>query len=758
MMRRAGATLALVLGLTTATVDTAASDTLRIPLPFERTDLSGGFSATRARVHLPPGLAVRRARLVVGYANTLAGDPRFSTLEVIADGRPLVRLPLVGAQEPIEAEIDVPSRLISTGQVELQIVARQRHRAACSRESHEQLWARLDPEPSALELEVDVEGSTRSLAGLEALLANSLIDRRTLQIATRRPVDDVEVLAWGGLASEAIALRRPARQLPIRHVRFPASERDDAAAITRDDPVLFIGTFDELAGLLPANLPAGANQGLIALLERDGPPGTFALAVTGRDPAAVRAALGALGAPRAWPDGSLAAVPRLPPADVPPASRHQPVTPGETALRELGYTSRDLPLGFTGTLEVPFVMPNDSYAGDGQRVTVRLDFAYGAGLAPNSALIVRVNGAPWNRLKLDDPAGAIVEGAAVDLPMGLFAPGPNVIGFEPVLHPGGKKLCGVVGDQPMFSLFESSRIEVPRFARLAHQPDLRLFGATGFPYGDRDVEPELILGSGDPLTIAAAWMLRGRLAAARGRALGDLRTSFGSGGGGRDLLFVGAVPDLPQAVVSDAPVPLLALIERRVAAAGPVAPGTAGEPGSEPARLSWEQRLGINAAPSYQDRISRLADRIISAARAMPAVDDALIPFEELYPGDEHGRAGTLLAFRSPFDPERTATVFTATSRSALAVAANDLVRPPVWDRLEGDLSVWGPDGSSVRSRRVAPVFLASPIDWSAEQLILFGRAHLARNPTHWLVLVFGLLGLLAGATALVLRRRSLLS
>ena len=66
--------------------------------------------------------------------------------------------------------------------------------------------------------------------------------------------------------------------------------------------------------------------------------------------------------------------------------------------------------------------------------------------------------------------------------MGMFNPGRNRIAFEPLLHPADAETCRAIGDQPMFTLFDDSRIEVPRFARLARQPDLRLFADRGFPY------------------------------------------------------------------------------------------------------------------------------------------------------------------------------------------------------------------------------------------------------------------------------------
>jgi cellulose synthase operon protein B len=374
--------------------------------------------------------------------------------------------------------------------------------------------------------------------------------------------------------------------------------------------------------------------------------------------------------------------------------------------------------------------------------------------------VIRVNGAPWNMLRLDRSGGEIVDGARVELPMGLFRPGPNVIGFQPILHPGDRGPCAGRGEQAMFSLFDDSRIRVPAFAHLARQPDLALFAATGYPYGDEH-GIELMLAERTSQTLAAAWTLRGKLAQQRRAPLPEVVTLNRLGSPGRHLLVVGSTRNLPERILDASPFPLRQLAPAGAdeapaaregtppaAIAGPMA-GRAQE-----ARAHWSQRLQVGSGRERDGLLVALTGWLVRMARAVPVAPQPEPPaFEELAALGGGQQAGTMAAFASPFAPDRTLTLVTAPDPEAVADTVALLVQPTVWSRLEGDVTVW--DERSVLSHRVAEPFLVAPVDRSLLHLWLLWRSYMAENPGHWLILVAVLLTSLTAVTGALLRQRA---
>ncbi len=733
----------------------AAATTVRLPLEPEQLNLNGGLAATSARLHLPDTLEVVGAHLVLGYANALAVEPTGSSLRLSANGEPLADLPLVAAQGVVQAEVDVPPAVFHPGANRLGFRASQRHRVACTRAAFEELWTRIDPASSYLELKVVPRPGSLVLSDLDSVLAASFYDHEPLTVLTTRALGDVAVLELGGLVAEGVALRRGRRPLEVRSTRLAPGTVASTLAALRGQNVVVLGRLEELAPLLPAPPPTGAAAGLIALQPLAADPQHVAILVAGNDDQAIRRAAEVFRArDTAWPQAAAMAVGFAPlPAAAP---KTEALEGGRTVtLAELGYVAQDLPLSYTGTIELELDLPEDYYAGDGQRVVLDLNLAYGAGLAPTSALIVRVNGAPWNMLRLDRSDGALIDGTRLELPMGLFAPGPNRIGLQPILHPGDQALCARLGSQPMFSLFDDSKILVPGFARLTRQPDLKLFAATAFPYGTGAADrAELVALRPDAATIAAAWTLRAKLAQQQGGPLAGLVSSFGPAGGDRHLLVVGAAVDLPAALTQAAPMVLTALPVTAAADSGPAA-ADAG-PGAQipEARALWSQRLLGTGAGETEGVVGTLTRWLVDIARAgpPPGTPADAVQLPGLTAG---GDAGALVAFRSPFAPARTVTVLTAADEQTLGTALARVIEPGAWRQLEGDTAVWGGAPGQVVSRRLGERYVIEPPATSPRALWLLWRTWMAKQPGYWLALVFAIIAGLSAATGLLLRQRA---
>src|SRR3712207_3496834 len=93
-----------------------------------------------------------------------------------ANGKPLAELPLVGAQGAVTVQIDLPAGTLAPGANVLPFAARQRHRFACDREGFGELWTRIDPERSYLELDDAGDAGPPTVADIDTLLAASHFD------------------------------------------------------------------------------------------------------------------------------------------------------------------------------------------------------------------------------------------------------------------------------------------------------------------------------------------------------------------------------------------------------------------------------------------------------------------------------------------------------------------------------------------------------------------------------------------------------
>ena len=58
---------------------------------------------------------------------------------------------------------------------------------------------------------------------------------------------------------------------------------------------------------------------------------------------------------------------------------------------ELGFRTREMSIGTTRPVLIRFRLPPTFYASDGQHMDLVLNYAYAAGLAATSALVVQVN-------------------------------------------------------------------------------------------------------------------------------------------------------------------------------------------------------------------------------------------------------------------------------------------------------------------------------------------------------------------------------
>ncbi len=713
-----------------------------LPLLSADAVLHGQDGGLTVPLQLPAALPLGEAVLRLAYSNALAIAPDQSSLEVALNGRPMARLPLDASQGKAEVEVVIPSAAFLAGRNELSFRASQQHRLGCERAAFEELWTRIDHAGSRLA--VDATGSAIGPDTLDGLAAASQYDGLALTIATVRPLADAAALRWGAMAAEAMALRRGNRPLPIRAASLSAAATggtSNPSAAAGDSTVdwrrhgggnlVVVGTMAELYDILtPAQRASVTDRVFVRALPAD--PQHFAVIVTGADEPAVDRALAAFRdrAAMLW-------------------QREMPLLAGGAAasFADLGLATRELPLGHVGALAVPFALPPDFYAGAGQELLLRLNYAHAAGLAPTSALIIRVNGASANMIRLDRSGGAVVTDRVIPLSMQFLRPGGNTIELEPVLDLAEGAACP--GGTPVLSVFDDSRLELPAFARLPLGGDLRAWASAAFPYaGQTDAPAAMVVLGEDAATIGAAWALRGRMAQSFGGPLADLPIGTDLVADGRSLLLIGATAKVPAELA-------LPLPWSRGEAAALVPPVAAADAAAKPAaidaRARWTQRIQAERGVEGDTLVEKLLARLTSRASAR-AVTPGLVPAPE----DRHGgqAAGVVAALRSPYAGERQVTVVTAASPADLAAATDALLSPAIWNRLDGDLARWDGASEAPVTQRLAEPFLIGPLPREAGQLWLAALTFLSRHPPIWVALLLASLVLLSLGTGWALRRR----
>jgi hypothetical protein len=98
--------------------------------------------------------------------------------------------------------------------------------------------------------------------------------------------------------------------------------------------------------------------------------------------------------------------------------------------------------------------------------------------------------------------------------------------------------------------------------------------------------------------------------------------------------------------------------------------------------------------------------------------------------------------------------VVTAADAASLQNLAERLIEDDTWQRLDGDVSIWGGTSGRVLSRRIVPLYVTEKVDASVGHVWLLWRTYMAEHPAYWLILVFSLILCLNLVTGALLRRR----
>jgi hypothetical protein len=443
------------------------------------------------KLPVSPREDVRAATLHLETANSTALIKSRSALTVRVNGAVIGQFPLDPVQSTATRDIALPVNALKAGYNDIELTAVQHYTYDCEDDSSSDLWTEINAQRSSISLEV-----TGVRANLNPRLtqlgvafdSRAWMNREIAVVSGSERVSEAQMTA-SSLVMEGIGQRMGFR--PVQVKVFAASRAQSAAsqpghfsgldpAVSKGRDVILVGRRAELSRYLDAPLYdkiRGAFVGIFPL--NDGM--SVGLIVSGNtDEELLRAA-------RAVADRNF----RF--SDVDGESIEKSVTLPAPVVANSGTVRSWSDFGFrTATVQgmklqpigFQFRAPSDFGAQRGDLVTLRLHISYGAGLRPDSSMVLKLNGSFAASVPLSDPNGTEFSKYELRIPAQFIKPGFNSLSLEPVFLMHKDKCDLVRDDHLMMTVYEDSTIELPAATVAPRAPDLKRFAAGLWPLND----------------------------------------------------------------------------------------------------------------------------------------------------------------------------------------------------------------------------------------------------------------------------------
>lgn len=655
------------------------STTERAPLskfiPVD-TSIELRHSSSEHVVHIP--LAdrwdIQKAKIHLEYTNSISLLKERSQLRVLMNGQLLAQFPLRHDQPKATADIILPTAVLKAGYNRLVFEVAQHYTLECEDPTAAELWTRIDPIASYLDLDVHWRDVVPSLARLNTYIDKKLWEPYAATLATIGTPTTLAQLNWGGAIAENIGLRLEFLPPDLRHTMLAPNAADAAAASRRTEletlanrrDVILLGRLDELRPFLSeaeAALITGPYLGIIPLKDNTE---SLLLVVSGIADNDVLTASRALGFnPQPFPDTAGAVITEYTLTDLQRQPARQAVAFDRRYLfSELGFTTTvyrgNKPTNL-GRSHVRFWLPADVFSTGNENVELRLHLVYGAAMRGDSVLNFFLNDQFERSIALNAKEGALFRDYTITIPLSSLAPGLNTVGFEPQLAQNFADYCSVGQTANLaLTLFDDSTITFPTATRYARLPDLRLLARTGFPVLHNGQKSVFQLTDNSSHTIASAWTLLAKMVQMTGLPALGLELTFEPPAHDRNAIILGTASSLPKLAM-------------------------------ENARLTFgdlnQLALGL---PSIPHGTPRPTSPLSTPSLALPDNPAVVAVTETGTLGDY-----TLLTeFAAPNGTDKTWIVLTAATPEKLYSGVQSLIQPTVWDNLQKD-TVWWRDATT---------------------------------------------------------------
>ncbi len=550
-----------------------------------------------------------------------------------------------------EQKISLPAHSFHAGYNEITLQVVQHYTNTCEYPMAPQLWSQVNLSRSSLHLTMLPQPWSGNLAELSTLFTPSSLAKHTVvSVFLPENAQGLENLSAAALAVEGVALRY--QYLPTQVQSSPLTAKTiqnwlQEPSQSGPQTAFFLGSQAELGTVL---ISAGVIQNLasptLLLLRWPSHPEHIGIAMVGSGPQLTELAHAFVEPKLPLPPLDRVQLTSIrTPRDLELPFRSQPFEKSFFDLQSMGFSTET----HSGTNPQPFTLRLWN-GGWERKAQLRLHLAYAAGMSPQSALNIQINGVEQNSISLNNPAGGRYADYAVTIAPTMMHPGWNEVVLQPVLIPqsnGGE--C-----RPFFpgnlwvTVYDNSTLQWMTKGANSQQPDLAPLAEAAYPFSAlAGKDPlQVQLSSASSREVSGALTLLGKLAQRAGHPLPRVRFVVNPKPEDRSNLYVGAFAG--GHAWSQVPGGLGALEEIRL----PVG------------YQKWQWRL--------DDLLHETTDAHLANAQLQ-----------------WHGSLQNLAFLRIWRNDGVTHLLLTTGSPQGMAHAANELIDYGLWGQLQGTLAYW---------------------------------------------------------------------
>lgn len=661
--------------------------------------LRGSSAFQTIFVPISPRVVLKSALLHIEFTNSISLIRERSQLAVLVNGKVIAQVPLKPNEPEAVLDVRLPVALLKPGYNRLQFRA-VHHITDCEDPTSPELWTEIDPLASYLALEGGLRSGPFKLSELADLIDPKLWiwQPSPIRILTGKRRIGPSGLAQGAIVAQAGALRLDYLPLKISHgVAKPFSEarslppeafRIDTSSFRGFDTVL-VGTAADLDPFLPDGVKKQIGAAFLGIFPQDAQSGRFLIVVSGRSRAEVtRAATAFAYTHFPLPDAAVMQINENVLPDISDDTARRSVHEnGMYHFTHFGFRT----VTVKGMGAEPFRMemwfPPDFYAQQRADVELRLHLTYGAGFHPDSVLNVSVNDHFEKAVPLSDPDGAAYRDYRIDIPLRDFRPGNNTLILEARMMPSVTNKCLIFADNLRLTLFEDSVFVMPDASHYVRLPELELVSRTGFPFTavDDGSDVAIHVGGANPRSIAAAWMLAGKLSQQVSTPLHRIAVAFKPTGEARNVIAVGPLDRMDRKLLDASPMPMADLKD-----------------------VPYPDPIGESVPVRNPGAFARWWPVWESSEAADPPL--AAQTTARVKQTSDFGDTVATMMFESPSASKKSVFLVTAADVKRLTGGVQRLIEAETWDALKGDLVVWRDGADTLASQRAGKSYYVGHI------------------------------------------------
>lgn len=712
--------------------------------------LEGKSSSVDIAIPLSAISDISKASLRIEIVSSQALVEKRSQMYVRFNNATIGQIAYSPNQPTIISTIDIPSQLWREGFNNLTLAVSQHYAMQCVNGSAPELWSEVNLYTSSLTVDADIDVDNFGIKDLSGFFSAGIGGQRSVQLLTAEDADSEIIEKTLPLVAQALALRNQYQPLSIMHTPIPQGYV--LPKVTQQDEEFWsenrIGAYEKTAWYLAedktreVHVLVGNKQALSPVLsdavvnEINGPflkvqrteafvavdktwvPASYRLIVSGNNNDEVFDAAKALSVmDDALNPGARTIVRSQTQMDAVALQQTAALQPGESyTFSDIGVSSDQFVDEGRFEKNVSLTLPADFFVPENASVEFLLDFGYGAGIGPGSSMNVNVNGELVHGLYLGDVNGESFRDYQLKIPARFFKGGTNSVSFIITMRPpvAGLACNDVQSSHLLFQFNNSSSIHLPQAGHVAVQPDLGLFGDTGYPLARFNSAPksQIFIPSNDYLN--SALTLAGKLAQVAKIPLLNLSITKDANEDKGSLIVLGS-PETLNSFEQDSFVTAIGNTKR------------------------WPYR-------AQNMLYNRVRDFSNDKSYRQMLTEGTTVQESDL------GDNAVFVAQRHPNGTNSdTLFLLVAQTPEKLAARVDDLISLSLWGQMAGDFFVWNDNESPLLVMQVNDKYeMGEPDD-----VLLTLRLWLSNNPWYWLVTFMVLVFFVSLLIYLLLRRRN---